>query len=46
MSFLSTMHITFMLWSLKEINLIGKRTLQFIQIMSANGNKGSSPEKD
>jgi len=30
--------------SIKEINLIGERALQFIQIMSSNGNKSSSAE--
>lgn len=35
-----------MLKSLIKINLIRERALQFIQIMSANGNKGSSPEKE
>ena len=31
---------------MKEINLVGKRTLQFIQIMSANGDKSSSPKTE
>ena len=41
----STMQIIFMIYSLIEINLIGERALQRIQIMSSYGNKSSSAEK-